>query len=50
VETAEQVAHLRALGCDMGQGYFFARPQPAEDLELTICHLGDRMAAAREVE
>ena len=50
VETAEQVAHLRALGCDMGQGYFFARPQPADDLELTICHLGDRMAAAREVE
>jgi diguanylate cyclase (GGDEF)-like protein len=50
VETAEQVAHLRALGCDQAQGYFFARPQPAEDLELTICHLGDRMAAAREVE
>jgi diguanylate cyclase (GGDEF)-like protein len=50
VETAEQVTHLRALGCDLGQGYFFARPQPAEDLELTICHLGDRMAAAREVE
>src|SRR5581483_10561292 len=54
VETADQVGHLRELGCDMAQGYFFARPQPAEDiealLEQTNCHLHDRMAAAREVE
>jgi len=33
VETSDQVAHLRSLGCDLAQGYFFARPQPAEDLE-----------------
>jgi diguanylate cyclase (GGDEF)-like protein/PAS domain S-box-containing protein len=32
VETAEQVAVLRALGCDQAQGHFFARPQPAADL------------------
>lgn len=29
VETAEQLAHLRDLGCDTGQGYYFSRPQPA---------------------
>jgi diguanylate cyclase (GGDEF)-like protein/PAS domain S-box-containing protein len=26
VETAEQLEHLRRLGCDMAQGYYFSRP------------------------
>ena len=26
IETAEQAAQLRALGCELGQGYHFARP------------------------
>jgi EAL domain-containing protein (putative c-di-GMP-specific phosphodiesterase class I) len=30
VETPEQLAVLRELGCEMAQGYLFARPQPAE--------------------
>ena len=30
VETAEQLAKLRSLGCEYGQGYFFARPLPSE--------------------
>jgi diguanylate cyclase (GGDEF)-like protein len=29
VETAEQLAVLRALDCDLGQGYWFARPAEA---------------------
>jgi diguanylate cyclase (GGDEF)-like protein/PAS domain S-box-containing protein len=29
VETAEQLALLRELGCDMAQGYHVGRPQPA---------------------
>jgi diguanylate cyclase (GGDEF)-like protein/PAS domain S-box-containing protein len=44
VETAEQLAFLRAHGCDEGQGYYFARPMPAEEtakllemgMELTV--------------
>jgi diguanylate cyclase (GGDEF)-like protein len=32
VETAEQAAVLRALQCDKGQGYFYARPLNAEAL------------------
>jgi EAL domain-containing protein (putative c-di-GMP-specific phosphodiesterase class I)/DNA-binding NarL/FixJ family response regulator len=32
VETAEQLALLRRLGCDMAQGYLFSRPVPMPDL------------------
>jgi diguanylate cyclase (GGDEF)-like protein len=32
VETADQYAHLQQLGCDMGQGWFFAVPVPAEQI------------------
>ncbi|HKK01848.1 MAG TPA: EAL domain-containing protein, partial [Desulfuromonadales bacterium] len=32
VETAEQAALLRELGCDKFQGYFFGRPVPADAL------------------
>jgi diguanylate cyclase (GGDEF)-like protein/PAS domain S-box-containing protein len=28
VETAAQAQRLRALGCDVGQGYYYARPVP----------------------
>ncbi len=33
VESAGQLAHLRALGCAFAQGYYFARPQPAADVD-----------------
>jgi EAL domain-containing protein (putative c-di-GMP-specific phosphodiesterase class I) len=26
IETADQISQLRALGCDHGQGYYFAKP------------------------
>jgi EAL domain-containing protein (putative c-di-GMP-specific phosphodiesterase class I)/CheY-like chemotaxis protein len=32
VETAGELNVLRDMGCDIGQGYLFARPQPKEDL------------------
>ncbi len=33
IETAEQLAHLRHLGCPHGQGYWFAQPLPPEAAE-----------------
>ncbi|MBD1813256.1 EAL domain-containing protein [Microcoleus sp. FACHB-DQ6] len=30
VETAAQLAKLRSIGCEYGQGYFFAKPLPSE--------------------
>jgi diguanylate cyclase (GGDEF)-like protein len=32
VETAAQVERLRAIGCDTGQGWYFGRPAPAEEI------------------
>jgi diguanylate cyclase (GGDEF)-like protein len=33
VETEEAWGQLRGLGCDIAQGYYLARPVPAEELE-----------------
>jgi CheY-like chemotaxis protein len=33
VETADQAARLRTLGCDEAQGYYYGRPAPAEAID-----------------
>ncbi|MBD2115160.1 MULTISPECIES: sensor domain-containing protein [Cyanophyceae] len=32
IETADQLALLKAMGCKQGQGYYFARPLPAHEI------------------
>ena len=39
IETIEQLSQLQELGCDQGQGYYFAQP-------LTTDAIGDMLAAA----
>ncbi len=41
IETAAQLACLRDLGCDRGQGFAFARPLPPDDLEAMLARSGD---------
>ncbi|MBV9880805.1 MAG: EAL domain-containing protein [Gemmatirosa sp.] len=36
IETAAQWDRLHELGCELGQGYYLARPQPAEDVEALL--------------
>jgi EAL domain-containing protein (putative c-di-GMP-specific phosphodiesterase class I) len=36
IEEAQQADGLRDLGCRFGQGYFFARPVPREDMDTFL--------------
>jgi EAL domain-containing protein (putative c-di-GMP-specific phosphodiesterase class I) len=36
IETDEQLGRLWSLGCDRGQGFYFARPQPAESIPFLL--------------
>jgi diguanylate cyclase (GGDEF)-like protein len=38
IETPVQLSELQALGCDLGQGYYFARPQPSEIVRALVHH------------
>ncbi len=42
VESAEQLEHLRRMGCDLAQGYHLARPLPSEEVEQ---RLADRLGS-----
>ncbi|MEW6693311.1 MAG: EAL domain-containing protein [Pseudomonadota bacterium] len=44
IETGEQLALLREAGCPEGQGYYFSKPQPAQ--EITALLLADASHAA----
>ena len=39
IESPLQLARLRELGCDRGQGYLFGRPRPAELIERERAHV-----------
>jgi EAL domain-containing protein (putative c-di-GMP-specific phosphodiesterase class I) len=36
VETAEQMAHLQQLHCELAQGFYFHRPLPAADVSKLL--------------
>jgi diguanylate cyclase (GGDEF)-like protein len=38
IETADQLAMLRSIGCDDGQGYYFSLPRPLSEAHLPLSH------------
>jgi diguanylate cyclase (GGDEF)-like protein len=47
IETADQAARMRALGCTYGQGYYFAKPQT--DAEIDVSAFGGSLDADASV-
>lgn len=44
IERVEQMVQLRGLGCGYGQGFYFAKPMPSDEL---VEHLARGTGAAR---
>lgn len=36
VETKEQVEFLRGIGCDVAQGFYFAKPMPMSEFDALL--------------
>ncbi len=49
VETAEQLAFLRANSCQFAQGFYFSRPVPADDVFAVIAKLERHAVATNSV-
>ena len=47
VETDHELVELRRFGCDAAQGYYFARPMPAEALEKWLGAARERAVGER---
>ena len=42
IETAAQLAAVRTLHCEHGQGYLFSRPLAPEEIDALLVHERDR--------
>jgi len=42
IETQEQLAFVKDMGCDEIQGYYYYKPMPAEEIEKILIQLRDR--------
>jgi len=50
IETREEAAQLAAMGCNRGQGFFYAKPASAEDVRKTMVTVFDRSTLRQTVE
>ena len=48
VEGAAQLAHLRALGCDFAQGYYFSKPHDVDGMDALLVDARARPGAAAD--
>lgn len=50
IEQASQLAHLRTLGCELGQGWLFARAMPFHEFTSFLASQGNGCAPSKSVE
>jgi EAL domain-containing protein (putative c-di-GMP-specific phosphodiesterase class I) len=48
IETAEQLGQLQALGCDRGQGFLFAKPLDASEIDVLLSRGGSSFGVQAE--
>ena len=48
VETLDQLHSLKALGCDIVQGYYFSKPVPSEEFDAFIIDAKKQAEAAKD--
>ncbi len=47
IETAGELEFLRAHGCPVGQGFYFAKPAPAEEIPGLVERVSGMLMPAR---
>ncbi|MGZ8582255.1 MAG: hypothetical protein ACXWXG_02885 [Actinomycetota bacterium] len=45
IESVGELEFLRAHGCPVGQGFYFAKPVPAEEIRGLVAQPGDLLTA-----
>ncbi len=50
IETKEQLAHLKNLNCECGQGYFFAKPLEPDNAETYIGKNAEKFACLSDAQ
>lgn len=50
IETDSQLASLKALGCNSGQGYLLGHPMPASDVGRFVTKDSDLLKIARDIQ
>ncbi|MEN0040502.1 MAG: EAL domain-containing protein [Pseudomonadota bacterium] len=50
IETREEAAQLSAMGCNRGQGFYYAKPASADDVRKTLVPVFDRSTLRQEIE
>ena len=48
IESSDDEAWLRSLGCEQGQGFLFSRPMPADEVAMRLDAMADQQAAATD--